>query len=163
MWYIVNNAAISGLSALLYQSQLTKYLTLSFQYFRARQRDDKKSFALTITFQKEPRHYIVEQHDDKLGIPDGPKFDCLIMVSVKCVSFSVSYGVSFELFCENIYTPVHNFNYCRTVIFAHVLISPSSRNRGWANLRNGQININELQQNTSYSMKSCVQRSRDQC
>ncbi|XP_033736612.1 tyrosine-protein kinase SYK-like [Pecten maximus] len=49
--------------------------------FLVRLRDDKKSFALTLMYMNEPRHYIIQkQTDDKLGIPEGPKFDCLLMM-----------------------------------------------------------------------------------
>ncbi|XP_060085968.1 tyrosine-protein kinase SYK-like [Ylistrum balloti] len=50
--------------------------------FLVRLRDDKKSFALTLMYMNEPRHYIIQKQsgDDKLGIPEGPKFDCLLMM-----------------------------------------------------------------------------------
>ncbi|XP_069126053.1 tyrosine-protein kinase SYK-like isoform X1 [Argopecten irradians] len=49
--------------------------------FLVRLRDDKKSFALTLMYMNEPRHYIIQkQTDNKLGIPEGPKFDCLLMM-----------------------------------------------------------------------------------
>ncbi|OWF36548.1 tyrosine-protein kinase SYK-like [Mizuhopecten yessoensis] len=50
--------------------------------FLVRLRDDKRSFALTLMYTNEPRHYIIQKQpgDNKLGIPEGPKFDCLLMM-----------------------------------------------------------------------------------
>ncbi|KAJ8306172.1 hypothetical protein KUTeg_016717 [Tegillarca granosa] len=49
--------------------------------FLVRQRDDKKTFALTLSYKDESRHYMIDKMNDKYGIQDGPKFDCIIMVS----------------------------------------------------------------------------------
>lgn len=51
-------------------------------FFRVRQRDDKKTFALTLSFRNEARHYMIDKKE-KFAIQDGPKFDCLMMVGKK--------------------------------------------------------------------------------
>ncbi|KAL5021706.1 hypothetical protein ScPMuIL_000861 [Solemya velum] len=49
--------------------------------FIIRLRDDKKTFALSLSHNNQTRHYIVEkQGDGKLAIQDGPKFECVIML-----------------------------------------------------------------------------------
>lgn len=47
--------------------------------FLVRQRDDKKTFALTLSFRNEARHYMIDKKE-KFAIQDGPKFDCLMML-----------------------------------------------------------------------------------
>lgn len=47
--------------------------------FLVRQRDDKKTFALTLSYKNEARHYMVDKKE-KFAIQDGPKFDCLMML-----------------------------------------------------------------------------------
>jgi hypothetical protein len=48
-------------------------------YSRVRQRDDKKTFALTLSYKNEAKHYMVDKKE-KFAMQDGPKFDCLMMV-----------------------------------------------------------------------------------
>ncbi|XP_071140498.1 tyrosine-protein kinase SYK-like isoform X1 [Mytilus edulis] len=47
--------------------------------FLVRQRDDKKTFALTLSYRNEARHYMIDKKE-KFAIQDGPKFDCLMML-----------------------------------------------------------------------------------
>ena len=50
--------------------------------YRVRLRDDKKTFAICISFQRDTRHYLIDKNqENKFGIQDGPKFDCIMMVS----------------------------------------------------------------------------------
>ena len=45
-------------------------------------RDDKKTFAICISYQKDTRHYLIDKNqENKYGIQDGPKFECIMMVS----------------------------------------------------------------------------------
>ena len=47
-----------------------------------RQRDEKNTFALTLSSEGQPRHYFIAQKkDSRYSIEDGPRFDCLMMVS----------------------------------------------------------------------------------
>ena len=47
-----------------------------------RQRDEKNTFALTLSSEGQPRHYFIAQKkDSRFSIEDGPRFDCLMMVS----------------------------------------------------------------------------------
>ncbi|KAL4236866.1 hypothetical protein ACF0H5_005251 [Mactra antiquata] len=49
--------------------------------FLVRQRDDKKTFAVCISFKQETRHYLIDKDgNNKFGIQDGPKFDCVMML-----------------------------------------------------------------------------------
>ena len=44
-------------------------------------RDDKKTFAICISYQKDTRHYLIDKNqENKYGIQDGPKFECIMMV-----------------------------------------------------------------------------------
>jgi len=44
-------------------------------------RDDKKTFAICISFKQDTRHYLIDKDENnKFGIQDGPKFDCIMMV-----------------------------------------------------------------------------------
>ena len=47
--------------------------------YRVRVRDDKKTFALTVSWKNDTRHYMIEKKD-KYHILGGPKFDCVMMV-----------------------------------------------------------------------------------
>lgn len=49
--------------------------------FLVRQREDKKTFAVCISYQNETRHYLIDKDENnKFGIQDGPKFDCIMML-----------------------------------------------------------------------------------
>ena len=53
---------------------------------RVRVRDDNTSFALSLSYRNETKHYKIDKHvlpnkDVKLAIEDGPQFDCLMDVS----------------------------------------------------------------------------------
>ncbi|XP_045158360.2 tyrosine-protein kinase SYK-like [Mercenaria mercenaria] len=49
--------------------------------FLVRLRDDKKTFAIGISYQKDTRHYLIDKDENnKFGIQDGPKFDCIMML-----------------------------------------------------------------------------------
>lgn len=49
--------------------------------FLVRMRDDKKTFAICISFQKDTRHYLIDKNqENKYGIQDGPKFECIMML-----------------------------------------------------------------------------------
>ncbi|WAR24648.1 KSYK-like protein [Mya arenaria] len=48
--------------------------------FLVRQRNDKTTYAICISFKHETRHYLIDKDENsKLGIQDGPKFDCVMM------------------------------------------------------------------------------------
>ncbi|XP_052774954.1 tyrosine-protein kinase SYK-like isoform X2 [Mya arenaria] len=49
--------------------------------FLVRQRNDKTTYAICISFKHETRHYLIDKDENsKLGIQDGPKFDCVMML-----------------------------------------------------------------------------------
>lgn len=49
--------------------------------FLVRMRDDKKTFAICISFQRDTRHYLIDKNqENKYGIQDGPKFECIMML-----------------------------------------------------------------------------------
>lgn len=49
--------------------------------FLIRQRDEKNTYALTISCADTPRHYFIAQRQDfRLSIEEGPRFDCLMML-----------------------------------------------------------------------------------
>ncbi|XP_052255888.1 tyrosine-protein kinase SYK-like isoform X2 [Dreissena polymorpha] len=49
--------------------------------FLVRMREDKKTFAICISFKSETRHYKIDKDENKkFGIQDGPKFDCIMML-----------------------------------------------------------------------------------
>lgn len=48
-------------------------------FFRVRLREDKKTYALSLSHKGETRHYMIEKKD-KFHILGGPKFDCIMMV-----------------------------------------------------------------------------------
>ncbi|XP_046339627.1 tyrosine-protein kinase SYK-like [Haliotis rufescens] len=48
--------------------------------FLVRERDDHKSYALTLSSKVCPKHYFININAEKLSIEDGPKFECLIML-----------------------------------------------------------------------------------
>ncbi|XP_025111038.1 tyrosine-protein kinase SYK-like isoform X2 [Pomacea canaliculata] len=49
--------------------------------FLVRQRDEKNSFALTLSYEGESRHYLIAHNKDgRYSIEDGPRFDCLMML-----------------------------------------------------------------------------------
>lgn len=49
--------------------------------FLVRLRDDKKTFAICISYQRDTRHYLIDRDaNNKFGIQDGPKFDCIMML-----------------------------------------------------------------------------------
>lgn len=49
--------------------------------FLVRMRDDKKTFAICISYQKDTRHYLIDKNqENKYGIQDGPKFECIMML-----------------------------------------------------------------------------------
>ncbi|KAK7099739.1 tyrosine-protein kinase SYK-like [Littorina saxatilis] len=49
--------------------------------FIVRQRDEKNTFALTLSSEGVPRHYFIAQRtDSRFAIEDGPRFDCLMML-----------------------------------------------------------------------------------
>ena len=52
-----------------------------FLFCRVRLRDDKKTFAICISYQRDTRHYLIDKNqENKFGIQDGPKFECIMMV-----------------------------------------------------------------------------------
>ncbi|KAL3868263.1 hypothetical protein ACJMK2_041094 [Sinanodonta woodiana] len=49
--------------------------------FLVRQRDDGKTYALSVSYHADTRHYCIDKtKDNKYGIQDGPKFDCIMML-----------------------------------------------------------------------------------
>ncbi|KAK7099740.1 tyrosine-protein kinase SYK-like [Littorina saxatilis] len=49
--------------------------------FLIRQKDEKDTFALTLSSEGRPRHYLIAlKQDSRLAIEDGPRFDCLMML-----------------------------------------------------------------------------------
>ena len=63
-------------------------------------RDDKKTFAICISFQRDTRHYLIDKNqENKYGIQDGPKFECIMMVGSatkhRQASFTIAYIYNF--------------------------------------------------------------------
>jgi hypothetical protein len=61
-----------------------KIISIMMLYFSVRLREDKKTFAICISYQMDTRHYLIDKDENnKFGIQDGPKFDCIMMVCYK--------------------------------------------------------------------------------
>ena len=73
-----------------------------------RQRDEKNTFALTLSSEGQPRHYFIAQKkDSRYSIEDGPRFDCLMMVSyMVCACDSTVVVLPIHLFVVYIKTAI---------------------------------------------------------
>ena len=64
-------------------------------------RDDKKTFAICISYQKDTRHYLIDKNqENKYGIQDGPKFECIMMVSPVEITLTFDYLTGRRLLLE---------------------------------------------------------------
>ena len=81
-----------------------------------RQRDEKNTFALTLSSERQPRHYFIAQKkDSRYSIEDGPRFDCLMMVSYRVFA------------CDStvVMLPIHMF-----VVYMKTTITLLEKNHG---------------------------------
>lgn len=66
-------------------------------------RDDKKTFAICISFKQDTRHYLIDKDENnKFGIQDGPKFDCIMMVRNLCIPRKLTSCSVTSVLCFNI-------------------------------------------------------------